>query len=149
MSPRISRPPAIRRKRRMPLIAGIIALLLLLAVVRAMTITPRPTRSFLDDSGPVIIAHQGASGHAPSNTMEAFWLALEQGADILELDLFITKDGVMVVSHDETIDRMSNGTGYIKDMTLAEVRQFDFGYTFSPDGGQTSPTGARMCSFRP
>lgn len=143
MSPRLSRAPAIRRKRRMPLIAGIGALLLLLALVRAMTITPRPTRSFLDDSGPVIIAHQGASGHAPSNTMEAFWLALEQGADILELDLFITKDGVMVVSHDETIDRMSNGIGYIKDMTLAELRQFDFGYTFSLDDGQTYPYRAK------
>lgn len=103
-----------------------------------MTITPRPLHPYLADVKPVVLGHQGASGHAPSNTLESFRLALAQGADILETDVHLSKDGV-VISHDETIDRMSNGSGYIKDMTLAELRQYDFGYGFTPDGGQTYP----------
>ncbi|MFZ5816144.1 MAG: glycerophosphodiester phosphodiesterase [Bacillota bacterium] len=112
------------------LVAGIIA--------RAVTVEPRPPKEYLM-CRPVVIAHQGASGYAPSNTMEAFRKALEQGADILEIDVHLTRDNIVVVSHDETIDRMSNGSGYIKDMTLAELRQYDFGYDFTPDGGKTFP----------
>jgi glycerophosphoryl diester phosphodiesterase len=87
----------------------------------------------------LVLGHQGASAYAPSNTLESFKLAMEQGADILELDVSMTKDGVVVVSHDVTIDRMSNGKGYIKSMTLAELRQYDFGYGFTPDNGATYP----------
>lgn len=114
----------------------------MLAVMRALTIEPRPPREFLRPR-PVVMAHQGASGIAPSNTMEAFRMALEQGADILEVDAHLTADGEVVLSHDETIDRMSNGTGYIREMTLAELRQFDYGYDFTPDGGKTFPYRGR------
>ncbi|MBY6276723.1 glycerophosphodiester phosphodiesterase [Symbiobacterium thermophilum] len=128
-----------RRPRRWPGVLLTLALVLAaLAAVRALTIRPLPDRPFTAPR-PVVLAHQGASGHAPSNTMEAFRLALEQGADILELDVHMTRDGVVVVSHDETIDRMSDGTGLIKEMTLAELRRYDFGYRFTPDGGLTYP----------
>jgi len=110
----------------------------MLAAIRAATIEPRPPKEFLSKT-PVVIAHQGASGVAPSNTMESFQLAMEMGSDILELDVHLTKDNIVVVSHDETIDRLTNGSGYIKSMTLAELRQYDFGYDFTPDGGKTFP----------
>lgn len=128
-----------RRQRRWPrVLLGIVVFLVALGLVRAFTIQPLPDRAYTAPR-PVVLAHQGASGHAPSNTMEAFRLALEQGADILELDVHMTRDGVVVVSHDETIDRMSDGSGLIKEMTLAELRQYDFGYDFTPDGGFSYP----------
>lgn len=129
------------RKRRRRSVFWLVTLAVLAAAVayRALTIEPRMAKSYLRDERPVILAHQGASGHAPSNTLEAFDLGIEQGGDIIELDVHLTKDGVVVVSHDETIDRMSNGSGKIKEMTLADLKNFDFGHDFSPDGGKSFP----------
>lgn len=76
-----------------------------------------------------IWAHRGASGYAPENTLEAFKLAAEMGADGLELDVQLTKDGEIVVAHDEKIDRVSNGTGKVTDYTLEELKQLNFNKT--------------------
>ena len=76
-----------------------------------------------------IYAHRGASGYAPENTLEAFELAAKMGAQGVELDVHITKDGYLVVAHDETIDRVSDGTGFIRDMTLEELKRFTFNKT--------------------
>lgn len=65
-----------------------------------------------------IFAHRGASGYAPENTLEAFALAMDIGADGIELDVQMTKDGEVVVIHDETINRVSDGKGRVKDYTL-------------------------------
>lgn len=73
-----------------------------------------------------IWAHRGASGEAPENTIEAFQLALEQGADGFELDVQRTADGVLVVCHDETVDRTSDGSGAIVDLSWAQLQEFDF-----------------------
>ena len=73
-----------------------------------------------------IFAHRGASGYAPENTLEAFRLAMEQGADGMELDVHLTKDGEGVVIHDETLDRTSNGHGNVRDYTLEELKKFSF-----------------------
>ena len=73
-----------------------------------------------------IYAHRGASGYAPENTLEAFYIAMQQGADGIELDVQLTKDGEVVVIHDETINRVSNGKGKVMDYTLAELKQFSF-----------------------
>ena len=70
-----------------------------------------------------IFAHRGASGYAPENTLEAFKLAIIQGADGIELDVQLTKDGVPVVIHDETIDRVTAKTGFVKDYTLNELKE--------------------------
>ena len=67
-----------------------------------------------------IFGHRGASGYAPENTIEAFRLAAEMGADGVELDVQMTRDGELVVAHDETIDRVSDGTGLIVKKTLKE-----------------------------
>ncbi len=71
-------------------------------------------------------AHRGASGYAPENTLEAFEKAVEMGADGIELDVHMTKDGKVVVIHDEKVDRTSNGTGFVKDFTCQELKTLDF-----------------------
>lgn len=74
-----------------------------------------------------IYAHRGNSSVYPENTMAAFRSALAVGAEGIETDVHLTKDGVLVITHDEEISRVSDGTGYVKDMTLEELRAFDFG----------------------
>ena len=76
-----------------------------------------------------IYAHRGASGYAPENTLEAFEKAAQMGAHGVELDIHISKDGELVVAHDERIDRVSNGTGLICEMTVNELKQFNFNKT--------------------
>ncbi len=78
---------------------------------------------------PLIWAHRGASGYLPENTLPAFQKAVDLGADGIELDVQLTKDHQLVVIHDETIDRTSNGTGYVKDYTLEQLRKFNFNRT--------------------
>ena len=73
-----------------------------------------------------IWAHRGASGYAPENTLEAFQMAIEMGADGIELDVQFTKDRQLVVIHDEIIDRVSDGHGRVVDYTLEELRHFTF-----------------------
>lgn len=78
-----------------------------------------------------IFAHRGASKIAPENTMPAFQLAYEQGAQGIETDVHLTKDHIPVLIHDDHLKRTTNGTGYIKDYTLSELERFDAGSWFS------------------
>lgn len=78
-----------------------------------------------------IIAHRGASKLAPENTMPAFELAYKQGADGVETDVQLTKDGTPVLIHDEQVKRTTNGKGYVKDLTLNQLKQLDAGSWFS------------------
>lgn len=88
-----------------------------------------------------IYAHRGSSGTHPENTISAFREAARLPIQGVEFDVHLTKDGEPVVIHDEKIDRTSNGTGFVKDMTLAELKAFDFGSWFSlAFKGQTIPT---------
>ncbi len=77
-----------------------------------------------------IIAHRGASQHAPENTLAAFRLALRQEADAVELDVMLNGDGEVMVFHDHTLDRTTNGSGRLVDKTLKELRQLDAGSSF-------------------
>ncbi len=79
---------------------------------------------------PVIYAHRGASAYAPENTWAAFQKALEMEAGGIELDLHLSKDGHVVICHDEQVDRVSNGSGLIRDKTLDELKNLDFGSWF-------------------
>ena len=83
---------------------------------------------------PKIIAHRGASGHAPENTLAAFRLAMSHHADGIEFDVMLTKDGQVAVIHDDTVDRTTNGSGLVKDLTLRELKALDAGE------GETIPT---------
>lgn len=87
-----------------------------------------------------IFGHRGASGYAPENTLEAFELAAKMGAHGVELDVHICKSGELVVAHDETIDRVANGTGFIKDMTLSELKSLRFNKTHPEYADARIPT---------
>ena len=91
-----------------------------------------------------IWAHRGASGwdkqYAPENTMPAFERAVQMGADGIETDVQMTKDGVLVLCHDESIERVSDGTGWIKDYTLSELRGFSFSKVHPEYGKVEIPT---------
>ncbi len=92
-----------------------------------------------------IQAHRGASGYAPENTLPAFQMAVDMGADGIECDVYLTKDGEFVICHDTTIDRTSDGTGAICDLTLSEIKAHDFGVKFDEKyRGVTAPTLGEM-----
>lgn len=90
-------------------------------------------------------AHRGASGYAPENTLPAFQLAVDMKADGIECDIHYSRDGHFIVCHDETVDRTSNGTGTISEMTLSEIKELDFGKKFDEKfAGTTAPTLEEM-----
>ncbi|HEX2181241.1 MAG TPA: glycerophosphodiester phosphodiesterase [Rubrobacteraceae bacterium] len=125
-----------KRRAFIAAIAGGVTALAAVAYLR------RGTRT-LEEGWPVNFAHRGASALAPENTLEAFRLAVEAGARGLELDVHVTRDGEVVVIHDPTVDRTTDGSGVVAAMTLAEIRHLDAGYRFSPDGGRTFPYRGR------
>jgi glycerophosphoryl diester phosphodiesterase len=99
---------------------------------------------------PLIIAHRGDSAHRPENTLASFASALEVGAEVVELDVHLTRDGHPVVMHDTTVDRTTDGTGRIVDHTLAELRRLSAGYPsrFAGDyAGERVPTLAEVLNF--
>jgi len=90
-------------------------------------------------TGFLAIAHRGGGKLAPEHTLAAYANALQLGADVIECDVHSTKDDALVCIHDATVDRTTNGTGKVRDLTLAELRALDAGYRFSQDGGQSFP----------
>lgn len=89
----------------------------------------------------LIIGHQGARGYAPGNTMASFERGLALEADLIELDVHLSADGHLVVIHDPTVDRMTNASGYVKDMTLAQLKKLDAGSWYGPEfAGERIPT---------
>ena len=90
-------------------------------------------------SNVLVIAHQGGDGLWPGNTLYAFQQAVNMGVDVIETDIRQTKDGILVVSHDDNVDGKSNGSGLIADLTYAELKELDAGYAWSNDGGITFP----------
>src|ERR1700693_696013 len=95
---------------------------------------------------PWVIAHRGASGTAPENTMAAFRRAVELGARFIETDLHLSRDGVIVAIHDSTLDRTTSGRGPVMAHSLKELRALDAGSWFFPEfvGGRLSPAGGGL-----
>jgi len=88
----------------------------------------------------VNIAHRGGKYLAPENTLIGFQEGLRRaGVDVLEFDVHLTADGYLVVIHDDEVDRTTDGTGLVREMTLQEIKQLDAGYEFTDDGGKTYP----------
>lgn len=93
-------------------------------------------------------AHRGYSGKYPENTMLAFRKAVEAGADGIELDVQLSRDGVPVIIHDELVDRTTNGKGRVKDLTLAELQELDASYIYAGQYGVNPiPTFREYCEF--
>ena len=99
----------------------------------------RAAKRRVGEGWPTNFAHRGASLRAPENTLEAFRLAARSGAGGLELDVHMTSDGSIVVIHDDSADRTTEGTGLVRRMTLQELQSLDAGYRFTPDGGTNYP----------
>src|SRR2546426_332500 len=87
---------------------------------------------WLESDRCLVIAHRGASAAAPENTLAAFRLAADLGADAVELDVRRTVDGQLVVIHDASVDRTTDGTGRVAALTLDQLRRFDAGRKFGP-----------------
>ena len=103
----------------------------------------RPGHRYLAGA-PLLIAHRGGSALAPENTLAAFRRALRWWrADLLEIDVQPTRDGHALVIHDPTVDRTTDGTGRVADLTAAELKRLDAGFRFTPDGGATFPFRGR------
>ncbi len=96
-------------------------------------------RSFLDAATTIAFAHRGGAAEAPENTMPAFEAAVAMGYRFLETDVQVTSDGVLLAFHDSRLERLTDRAGKIADMALAEIREADAGYAFTPDGGATHP----------
>ena len=94
------------------------------------------------------VAHRGASGLAPENTLAAFAKAVAIGVDAVELDVHATRDGHVVAIHDSTLDRTTDATGKVSELTLAELRKADAGMWFGDEfAGQSIPTLAESLSL--
>lgn len=117
------------------LLIGVVILLL------ALTSHPAPTPPVLADLGqrPLVIAHRGGKGLWPENTLFAFERAAALGVDMLEMDLQLSQDAKLVVMHDDTLERTTNGEGQVAHYSLAELQALDAGYNWTADGGQSHP----------
>ncbi len=91
--------------------------------------------------GVIVVAHRGSVHLAPENTLAAIEKAIEQGADLIEIDIRQTRDGHLVLMHDATVDRTTDGSGRVADMTLAQIKRLDAGSWFHPRfAGERVPT---------
>jgi glycerophosphoryl diester phosphodiesterase len=97
----------------------------------------------IDVSAHPVIAHRGNSAHAPENTLVSFDQAAALGADALEFDVRLTRDGIPVVIHDATLDRTTNGAGPVAAVKRAELQRLDAGARFTADQGRSFPYRAR------
>jgi glycerophosphoryl diester phosphodiesterase len=96
----------------------------------------------------LVIAHRGASGHAPENTLAAFKKAVAMGATFIETDLQLSRDARFVAIHDATLNRTTNGEGLVHDMALAELRRLDAGTWFGSEyAGEKIPTLEEILAF--
>jgi glycerophosphoryl diester phosphodiesterase len=111
---------------------GVLLVSLTLALVAFPAASAQAANRWIQPRAPLNIAHQGGEDEFPSNTMYAFRKALRAGADMLELDVGVTKDGQVVVMHDTTVDSKTNGHGTVASKTLRQIKRLDAAYWFAP-----------------
>jgi glycerophosphoryl diester phosphodiesterase len=115
-----------------------VAVILVLGVtlIAGLSLTSRPAQDhpYYANPGFRIIAHRGGRGLGPENTLETFKKSLAAGADVLEMDLRMTRDGELVILHDATVDRTTNGAGAVMDMDLRQLKELDAGFRWIRDG---------------
>lgn len=132
----------------------LIPLLLLAIVLSALALSSQPARpaAVFSEFGeqPLVIAHRGGKGLWPENSLFAFERASALGVDMLEMDVHRSSDGELVVIHDRTLDRTTDGQGPVAKHSLAQLQALDAGYRWSADGGQSYPyrgQGVRIPRF--
>jgi glycerophosphoryl diester phosphodiesterase len=95
-----------------------------------------PDHPYFEAPGPWVVAHRGGAALAPENTLEALRRAKALGVDVLEMDLRFTADGEIVLMHDATVDRTTNGKGRVANLTFAELQKLDAGHRFEDEAGR-------------
>jgi glycerophosphoryl diester phosphodiesterase len=108
-----------------------LTLIIIVCILLAIILEERYDHNM--ESSVEIIAHRGASLLAPENTMAAFEKAIDYGIDRIKFDVQLSKDSKLVVIHDHTVDRTTNGSGYVKDFTLRDLKKLDAGSWFSEE----------------
>ncbi|MFK8019159.1 MAG: glycerophosphodiester phosphodiesterase [Pseudomonadales bacterium] len=111
----------------------VIVLITLILGLRSYSKQAMPPHPFFDGDRPLVIAHRGGAGIRPENTLIAFRHAARIGADVLELDVRLSSDNVLIVLHDETVDRTTDGSGKVDAMTWNEIQLLDAAYHWLPD----------------
>ena len=121
------------------------ALILAVVVLGGVRLRARlaPPHPYFAAAGFQVIAHRGGRGLGPENTLAAFRRSLAAGADVLEMDVRTTADGHLVVLHDATVDRTTDGSGAVNEMTLAQLKTLDAGYRWTADRGRSFPFRGR------
>lgn len=126
--------------KRLVLLLAVFAMALAAGVVAiGPGAEPLPAHPFWNDTGLRVIAHRGGRGLWPENTLFAFRNATALGAHVLEMDLRHAADGEIVVLHDETVDRTTDGRGPVAALSVAELQRLDAGHRWTADGGRTFP----------
>jgi len=121
-------------------LAVVLGVLLVTILLSSFIGKPAPAHPYYENAPvPMVIAHQGGDNLRPGDTLTAFQNAVDLGADVLEMDAHITRDSQIVLMHDEQVDRTSDGTGLIEEMTLDELKKLDAAYKWSQDGEKTFP----------
>lgn len=124
--------------KRLARLAGVLALLAGLYAAGAWLYGAAPEHPFFAGAPDVsVVAHRGGAGRWPENTLYAFYKASELGADVLEMDVRASADGVPMVIHDPRVDRTTDGEGRVDGMTAAELHQLDAGHGWQPPDGQS------------
>ncbi len=121
------------------ILIGIFVVLLILYAVLFFLAEPAPDHSYFKPDHFLVIAPRGGRSMGPENTLYTFQRAEDLVTDVLEMDVQSTKDGHLVVLHDRTVDRTTDGTGPVENYTLAELKKLDAAYRWSPDNGRTYP----------
>jgi len=116
--------------------------LVLLILGRRLAPMPELDSVYFDTARPMVIAHQGGDGLRPGNTLVAFQNAVDLGVDVLEMDVNQTRDGALVLIHDTTVERTTDGRGAVADLTLAEIKALDAAYHW-PYHGEERPYRGR------
>ena len=114
-------------------LVGLFIVAMVLFAVLAVMSQPVADHPFFGGDELLVIAHQGGERLRPDSTMLAFQHAVDLGADVLEMDIHSTGDGELVVIHDERVDRTTNGSGLVKEMTLVQVQNLDAAYRWPHD----------------
>ncbi len=134
--------PSQKKRSKWRIIGYCIGILLILwIIIYFFPVKSLEKQAFFVNDRPLVIAHGGGQGLAPTSTLEAFKNSYELGVDVIEFDVHMTKDGYLAAIHDPTVDRTTNGTGKVNEMTLEEVQALDAGVNFQDEIGEYTYKG--------
>ena len=125
------------------LCASLVVLAAAVYAFLAIRSEPLPSHPFFSEDEVLVMAHRGGQGLWPENTLFAFERAAELGADVLDMDVRSTADGVLVAIHDSRVDRTTNGRGDVGELTLAQLKTLDAGCRWTADRGESFPFRGR------